>query len=70
MVCLRVSVSCSRLITNWLVDRPHMGKGRHVPTRRRPFYVHRSVKTRMEAEGLEYKFKAEHAKDKEPIWVD
>ncbi|KAI0714718.1 hypothetical protein C8Q76DRAFT_767966 [Earliella scabrosa] len=49
---------------------PHMGKGRHVPTRRRPFYVHRSVKTRMEAEGLEYKFKAEHAKDKEPIWVD
>lgn len=49
-----------------------MGRGRHVPKHHTPFFVHRSVRTRMEAKGL--KGGAYHPKatfsELEPIWVD
>ncbi|KAI0368948.1 hypothetical protein BV20DRAFT_434793 [Pilatotrama ljubarskyi] len=47
------------------------GTGRVVPKRHKPFYVHRSVKLRMEAKGLKdgpYMPKAQYIN--EPIWVD
>ncbi|OSD00889.1 hypothetical protein PYCCODRAFT_1436952 [Trametes coccinea BRFM310] len=49
----------------------NMGQGRVVPKRHTPFYVHRSVKVRMEAKGLvggPYVPKARYVH--EPIWVD
>ncbi|KAI9066492.1 hypothetical protein FKP32DRAFT_1601720 [Trametes sanguinea] len=49
----------------------NMGQGRVVPKRHTPFYVHRSVKVRMEAKGLvggPYTPKAHYVH--EPIWVD
>ncbi|KAI8981359.1 hypothetical protein BD414DRAFT_492433 [Trametes punicea] len=49
----------------------HLGRGRVVPKHHEPFYVHRSVKLRMEAKALNgrpYRPKAEYAN--EPIWVD
>ncbi|RDX42988.1 hypothetical protein OH76DRAFT_1361801 [Lentinus brumalis] len=52
-------------------DWPNMGKGRHVPKRHKPFYVHRSVKLRMEAKdvvGGPYVPKAIFKHD--PVWVD
>ena len=48
-----------------------MGRGRLVPKHHNPFYVHRSVKTRMEAPALKagkYLPKAKYVQ--EPIWVD
>ena len=48
-----------------------MGKGRHVPKRHKPFYVHRSVKLRMEAKDLAGGPYAPRATFKhEPVWVD
>ncbi|KAI0800507.1 hypothetical protein C8Q74DRAFT_418441 [Fomes fomentarius] len=53
---------------------PNMGNGRKVPKRHTPFYVHRSVKTRMEAkeelEGGPYTPRANLKHHDEPIWVD
>ncbi|KAI0333978.1 hypothetical protein GY45DRAFT_1243335 [Cubamyces sp. BRFM 1775] len=49
----------------------NMGRGRVVPKRHAPFYVHRSVKIRMEAKDLEegpYLPKAQYMR--EPTWVD
>ncbi|KAI0778878.1 hypothetical protein BD413DRAFT_120574 [Trametes elegans] len=49
----------------------NMGYGRTVPKRHRPFYVHRSVKLRMEAKDLKdgpYIPKAQYVN--EPVWVD
>ncbi|KAI0673865.1 hypothetical protein C8Q78DRAFT_969172 [Trametes maxima] len=49
----------------------NMGHGRLVPKRHNPFYVHRSVKLRMEAKNLKggpYVPKARYIQ--EPIWVD
>ncbi|KAI0658451.1 hypothetical protein C8Q70DRAFT_196246 [Cubamyces menziesii] len=49
----------------------NMGRGRVVPKRHQPFYVHRSVKVRMEAKDLEdgpYLPKAQYIR--EPTWVD
>ncbi|KAI0354699.1 hypothetical protein OH77DRAFT_1425794 [Trametes cingulata] len=49
----------------------NMGSGRVVPKRHKPFYVHRSVKLRMEAKGLKggpYMPRAKYIN--EPIWVD
>ncbi|KAH9932126.1 uncharacterized protein BXZ73DRAFT_101501 [Epithele typhae] len=49
----------------------NLGRGRLVPKHHSPFHVHRSVKMRMEAEGLKggkYLPKAKYAHD--PIWVD
>ncbi|KAL1951078.1 hypothetical protein VTO73DRAFT_227 [Trametes versicolor] len=49
----------------------NLGYGRVVPKHHEPFYVHRSVKLRMETpdiEGGPYKPKAQYAN--EPIWVD
>ncbi|KAH9897659.1 hypothetical protein C8Q73DRAFT_366292 [Cubamyces lactineus] len=51
--------------------RMNMGRGRVVPKRHQPFYVHRSVKVRMEAKDLEdgpYLPKAQYIR--EPTWVD
>lgn len=53
------------------VRRANLGYGRVVPKHHEPFYVHRSVKLRMETpdiEGGPYKPKAQYAN--EPIWVD
>ncbi|KAL7285026.1 hypothetical protein ACG7TL_000116 [Trametes sanguinea] len=49
----------------------NLGRGRVVPTHYEPFYVHRSVKLRMEAKNLAggpYTPKAQYVS--EPIWVD
>ncbi|KAI0756458.1 hypothetical protein C8Q80DRAFT_1090050 [Daedaleopsis nitida] len=49
----------------------NLGRGRLVPKHHTPFYVHRSVKTRMEAQGLKegpYLPRAKYVVD--PIWVD
>ena len=49
----------------------NLGHGRVVPKHHQPFYVHRSVKLRLEAKNLKggpYKPKAQYAN--EPIWVD
>ncbi|RPD64674.1 hypothetical protein L227DRAFT_571135 [Lentinus tigrinus ALCF2SS1-6] len=56
---------------------PNMGRGRDVPSDHKPFYVHRSVKMRMAANGLEnwkhgpYAPKASDVDwAREPVWVD
>ncbi|KAI0756455.1 hypothetical protein C8Q80DRAFT_1092774 [Daedaleopsis nitida] len=50
---------------------PNMGIGRKVPKRHSPFYVHRSVKTRMEAQDLKDGPYTPKARFKhEPVWVD
>ncbi|KAI0658453.1 hypothetical protein C8Q70DRAFT_917453 [Cubamyces menziesii] len=49
----------------------NLGHGRVVPKHHQPFYVHRSVKLRLEAKNLKggpYKPKAQYIN--EPIWVD
>ncbi|KAI0368947.1 hypothetical protein BV20DRAFT_947314 [Pilatotrama ljubarskyi] len=49
----------------------NLGRGRVVPKHHEPFYVHRSVKLRMEAKGLQggpYTPRAQYVN--EPIWVD
>ena len=49
----------------------NLGRGRLIPKHHKPFLVHRSVQSRMNAEGLKggpYRPKAIYAHD--PIWVD
>ncbi|KAH9854307.1 hypothetical protein C2E23DRAFT_883906 [Lenzites betulinus] len=46
----------------------NLGRGRVVPKHHEPFYVHRSVKLRMEMNGGKYVPKAQYVT--EPIWVD
>ena len=49
-----------------------LGRGRLVPKHHTPFFVHRSVQTRMNAKGLQgglYRPKATYNL-LEPIWVD
>ena len=51
---------------------PNLGRGRHVPKHHTPFFVHRSVRTRMQAKGLKggpYRPKAAYGAH-EPIWVE
>ena len=55
--------------------RMNLGKGRIVPhgKHHREFYMHRSVKIRMEAEGLpggKYKPHAQYGHCAPPTWVD
>ncbi|PIL31279.1 hypothetical protein GSI_05977 [Ganoderma sinense ZZ0214-1] len=52
---------------------PNLGRGRHVPKHHTPFFVHRSVLTRMQAKGLKsgpYQPRAAPWTEREPIWVD
>ena len=66
MVCV---VDC--VLIGDVVNRLNLGRGRLIPKHHTPFYVHRSVKTRMEAQGLKggvYLPKAQYVL--EPIWVD
>ena len=51
-----------------VVDRLNLGRGRLIPKHHTPFYVHRSVKTRMEAKHLNYTPRLKF--DVEPEWVD
>ncbi|KAI0829014.1 hypothetical protein BC628DRAFT_1417379 [Trametes gibbosa] len=46
----------------------NLGRGRVVPKHHEPFYVHRSVKLRMETSDLKYVPRAQYVA--EPIWVD
>ena len=73
-VSSRLLARCRELITDEgrRSYRLHLGQGRVIPNRQKKhgIYVHKTVKTRMEAEELRYKPRAKVFDGIEPIWVD
>uniref|UniRef100_D8QL12 T6SS Phospholipase effector Tle1-like catalytic domain-containing protein n=1 Tax=Schizophyllum commune (strain H4-8 / FGSC 9210) TaxID=578458 RepID=D8QL12_SCHCM len=55
-----------------LFFRWHLGQGRVIPKRQKKhgIHIHKTVRTRMEAEELKYKPRAKVFDDVEPIWVE